>query len=150
MRTAVVVGLLLFTAACDDGGSPTAPTSRIPDIAGTYTGSLAFTSSLGSQFTTNVSARVTVVQAGSRVTLTGSLTVGGQSVEIPAVTGTVNATGFFTRTSGSLIDSIEDPTCGRVTDAGGSVTFSGRTVRIVDNATTQFCGNLQLSGTLTR
>lgn len=140
--------LLLVLVGCND--SPTAPTTRTPDVAGTYTGTLRFTSSLGSQFATTLSARMTVVQSGSQVTLTGSLTIGGQTTDITAVTGTVNATGFFTATSSSLIDSFDDATCGRITDAGGSTTFSGRSLRIVSNATTQHCGIWQLSGTLTR
>ena len=37
---AIVAGLL-FSAACDES-SPTAPSSRIPEVAGTYTGTVYF------------------------------------------------------------------------------------------------------------
>ena len=44
-----------------------------------------------------------VAQAGDQLTITGSITLGGQTIQIPAVTGTLNATGFFTIAAGSTV-----------------------------------------------
>ena len=136
----------LLTSAC--GESATAPSSQIPQVAGTYTGSIALSSAgrtLGSG-----TARMTVVQAGSELTITGSVTISGATVQIRAVTGTINRTGFFTPARHSFTNRVTDPTCGTITPVDASLTFAGTTARYVENATTTFCGTWQFSGTLRR
>ena len=144
----VVVGVLtvLLTSAC--GESPTAPSSQIPNVAGTYTGSV--TLSVDGRRLGSGTARMTVVQAGSQLTITGSLTVSGTTVQITAVTGTINQTGFFTPSRRSFTNRVTDPTCGTITPVDASLTFAGTTARYVENATTTFCGTWQFSGTLRR
>ena len=137
---------VLLTSAC--GESPTAPSSQIPNVAGTYTGSIAL--STAGQTLASGTARMTVVQAGSQLTITGSLTFSGATFQITAVTGTINRTGFFTPSRRSFTNRVSDPTCGTITPVDASLTFAGNTARYVENATTTFCGTLQLSGTLRR
>ena len=42
---------------------------------------------------------MTVVQVGAQLTITGFTSFGGATSQLPAVTGTINATGFVTITS---------------------------------------------------
>ena len=92
---------------------------------------------------------MTVVQSGSQLTITTSLSSGGETTLLPAVTGTVNATGFLTLVTGGAT-TVTDPTCGLITATSASLTFSGNTARYVQNVSTAFCGDWSLSGTLTR
>lgn len=91
-----------------------------------------------------------VVQAGAQLTITGSITLLGQTVPLPAFTGTVNSTGFFTASGTGFSGAVDDATCGLVSTANATLTFSGNTARYVENTTTDFCGNWAFSGTLTR
>ncbi len=142
-----LVALAGLGAACG-GDSPTAPSNPIPNVAGTYTGALDFF--VDGVRTSTIQARMTVVQSGSQLTITGSVTVSGQTVQLPAFTGNVNETGFFTSSGGAIAESVDDATCGRITATSWSLTFSGSTARYVENATTEFCGNWLVSGTVTR
>ena len=152
MRCAVLLlALTLIVPACG-GDTPTAPTPsvpQIPQVAGTYTGSLQFSAPV-LDFTVAIPANMTVVQAGSQLTITGTITVDGTPSEIPAITGTVNATGFFTATGGGSSLGEDDPTCGTLTPTAFTITFSGNTLRWVEQVGTSLCGNVELSGTLTR
>ena len=138
----------LAVAACD-GNSPTSPSpqTQVPQVAGTYAGSFDLIvdgSLLGSG-----TAQMTVVQAGAQLTITGSFILAGATLPSRAVTGTINATGFVTITSAPPPNST-NPTCGTIAAARSSLTFSGNTVRFVDDFTSTYCGNLRASGTLTR
>ena len=144
IRTLVIMALL--SAAC--GESPTAPSQQIPQVAGTYTGSIAL--SAAGRTLASGTALMKVVQAGSQLTITGSVTVSGATVQIRAVTGTINSTGYFTPSRRSFTNRVTDPTCGTITPVDASLTFAGNTARYVENATTTFCGPLQFSGTLRR
>ncbi len=96
------------------------------------------------------SASLTVVQSGSQLTITGSMTFFGETAELPAITGTINSTGFFTPTGGGFSSEAADPTCGTITTSSSTITFSGSSLRLVESASSEFCGTLSLSGTLTR
>jgi hypothetical protein len=148
-----VASALLLPACSRDG--PTA-SSRIPNVAGTYSGpNVAGTYTGPVDFTEDgvviatLSMRMNIVQSGSRLTVNGAATFGGESIRLPAITGIVDETGFFTPTSGGD-SSLADPDCGTFTATSFTLTFSGNTVRYDEQATTSFCGHLQLSGTLTR
>ncbi len=150
----LALSLALVLPACGGDKGPTSPsqtgptTPVFPNVAGTYTGALAFIAD-GVQLATG-SGRMTVVQSGSQLTITGSMTFVGVTIQLPAITGNVNQTGFFSATSGGAASSVTDPTCGIITTTSSTLTFSGSTARYVENATTDFCGTLQISGTLTR
>lgn len=148
VRSVAVFVLSFAFIACD--GTPTAPSSGVPNVAGTYTGTLYLTSSQGSQ-RVPVEMQMVVVQSGSQLTITASMSLGGQTVDLPAITGTINRTGFFTVTAGGYYENTtDDVECGRITPTSSSLTFSGRTARYQESADSQHCGTLQLSGTLTR
>ena len=152
IKAVAFVGLFaIITAACGGGssGSPTSPSSQFPNVAGTYTGQLSFL--INNQAVADVPGRLVAVQSGSQVTITATLTIDGVALNLAAVTGNINATGYFTATAGgSSSDSVYDQTCGYVTPTGTSLTFSGNTARFVETATTDYCGNWNFSGTLYR
>ena len=148
-----VVGLRFFrtgvftTIPATVGRLTTAPPDpTFPNVAGTYTGPLDLTFA---GVTVTLSAGMTVVQSGSQLTITGYASFAGEIIQLPAVTGNINQTGFFTATSGFASD-IDDPTCGHITTTSSTLTFSGNTARYVETATSSFCGNISISGTLTR
>ena len=145
MKYMIAIALALALPACD--GGPNSPENQIPNVAGTYVGPLAFT--VGGAPAATFSARMVVVQAGAQVTISTTWTLNGQVIPFAAVTGTVNATGFFTPTSGGGGSAV-DPTCGTIRPLSASTTFSGNTLQYVEQDATQFCGNWTFSGTLTR
>ena len=56
-------------------------------------------------------AQMDVAQAGTQVTITGSVTLAGQTSQLAALTGTINATGFFSPTAGGTqFDGHNEPT----------------------------------------
>ena len=155
MRQAVLIfGILISTAtgiACDEGGGPTSPTPQFPQVAGIYRGPATILSSVMGSLTGY--SEMVVVQAGSELTITGSLTIGRDTVPLVAMTGTINRTGFFTLHAGGPTTSIDgqiDPECGRWNITSSSLAFVGRTLQAVVTATTTYCGILNISGTLTR
>ena len=156
MRTLILV-LAVLAAGCDDGRlqNPVAPSSvrptvpTVPQVAGTYLGPLELSGSLVPNTVTG-SMRMVVVQAGGQVTITGSITFFGETTQLPAFTGVINSTGFVTVTGGGFSGSVSDPDCGTITTTSSTLTFSGRSARIYEAATTDFCGNFTITGTLTR
>ena len=157
MRFVCLVLALCVTAACGDGNlSPTAPTptptptpASIPNVAGTYSGSATATSSLDSEQLTG-SIRMSVVQVGSQLTITFEITFLGETLQLPAVTGTINATGFVTATGGGSVPSGSSDECGTFNTTSSTLTFSGNTARLVETLTTQYCGDVWVSATLYR
>jgi len=157
MKHMVLTGVALVLLACGRGGpnSPPAPspspspTPSILNVAGTYTGSITFTVGGNPTPVGIYSARMVVVQAGSEVTIQQTWTaVDGQVIPLAAVTGTINATGFFTPAAPPA--PTVDPLCGTITPGQSSTTFSGNTVLYVGASNTQFCGNWLFTGTLTK
>ena len=142
MKTTMAVVAL---GACDDmtaGGG-------IPNVVGTYTGPvlLRFTDA---GIEASGSARLTVVQSGSEITVGGSLTLANVTSEIAAFQGEVSKTGFVTVTASGVSGTAYDVTCGFYYPVSSSLTFSGDTARLVEHVGTDYCGNVSLSGTLTR
>jgi hypothetical protein len=141
--------VLMSVVACGGGGGVTSPNAanQIPNVAGTYTGPLSWTAD-GVPVAT-ISAQMNVAQAGSQLTINGTLSVNGQTFPMTAVTGSINATGYFTATSGGVAGTY-DPDCGSIRGIDASLTFSGRTAQYVEHDSTTYCGNWTISGTLTR
>ena len=140
----VFLFFIVMLSAC--GGSPTSPSSQFPNVAGTYTGTLALT--IDNVFAANVYGRMQVVQSGSQITVTATMTVNGVEIAIPASTGNINKTGYYTQTAGGEA-STYDPDCGNLTGTA-SLTFSGNTATYVEVMSTDFCGQWRMNGTLTR
>ena len=115
---------LVLVAACGDSTSPTAPTRPttppIPQVAGTYTG--PFDLRVDAVLIATGTETLTVAQAGSQVTVTGAATFSelGITIQVPAVTGTINETGFFTQTSADPQIPV-NPVCGPVTPVSSSL-----------------------------
>ena len=151
LRT-ILFGLViaLVSAACSSG--PGRGPDGILRVGGTYTGKGTYLfSDRGTSF--EVSMRMVVVQSGSDVTLSGSITVAGTTINLPAQTGTVSSTGTFMATSSGVIDyeaALETSQCGTIHPISGSLAFSGNQARLEESANTDYCGRIQFSATLTR
>ena len=139
-RLALVLAISVLTG-CGDG--PTAPTSQIPDVAGTYTG--PYTMYMTDSF--QGSARFDVAQAGAQLTITGSMTLLGMTAQMPAVRGTISATGVFTPSAGGAGGVVNDD-CGAVTTTATTITFFGRTLRWIEAASTEFCTDFEIEALL--
>ena len=99
----------------------------------------------------NIYARMQVVQSGSQIIVNASITLNGVEVALPATTGNINQTGYYTATaSGGAAGSTYDPNCGYLVLISQSLTFSGNTVTYVEVMNSDFCGQVRLNGTLTR
>ena len=147
----LIVMFATITVACGGGssGSPTSPSSQFPNVAGTYTGQLTFR--VDGEFVANIPARLVAVQSGSEVTINSRLTIDGVPIDLPAVTGNINRTGFFTVTaSGASSAPTYDQTCGYITVTATSLTFSNATVQYIETDTTDYCGTWHFSGALRR
>jgi len=135
--------LILLAVACGDLTGPS-----FPDVAGTYSGTVTLSLSGGGSLDGSMS--MVVAQSGAELTITGSITFLGETTQLPAITGTVNETGFFTATAGGFSGTASDPQCGTLTTTSATLTFSGGTARLQESASSTYCGNLSLFGTLTR
>lgn len=139
---AAVVAAAIMTA-CED------MTPKVPDVAGHYEGPVVIRfTDLGVEASGSVLIRV--VQAGAEVTISGSITIGGTTAEIAAITGEVNATGNVRVTQSGVTGTSADDTCGVYRPVSSSLTFEGNVARLVENVDTTLCGAVHLSGTLTR
>lgn len=143
-RLAVVVLALAGTSCGDDE-----PTGPIPDVAGTYSGSFIVQFLLNQQGIQG-SMQVVVEQAGESVTITGEIEASGGSASIPAVTGTLDATGFLELTGGGFSSSVNEEFCGPTRTLSSTVRFLGGSAEVSEHADTDFCGRVILSGSLAR
>ena len=139
-----ILALSALAPACDNITGPS-----YPDVAGTYSGPLVWSLSIDPTPVTGTMS-ITVVQQDSQLTVTGSITMLGTTSQLPAITGTINETGFFTATSGGAAGNIPDPTCGVITTTSSTLTFSGNSARFHETASTQYCGSWSFDATLTR
>ena len=147
LRWALAMCLAVGLQACS-GDSPTSPSGQTPSVAGTYAGPLDLASN-GSTLAT-FSARMTVKQSGSQLTISGTIAFDGQAAQLPPITGSIDKSGLFTATDGGAAAVMTDSTCGVVATTSATLNFSGRTARYVEQVSTTLCGNWTLSGTLTR
>ncbi len=140
----LLLALCVTAPACESITGPS-----YPDVAGTYSGPLVWSVSLDPSPITGA-MNITVVQQDNQLTVTGSITVLGVTSQLPAITGTINETGFFTATGGGAASTFPDPTCGVITATSSTLTFSGNSARFLETATTQYCGSWSFDATLTR
>ena len=162
-RLATCAVVVVATAACGGDSRPTTPVSptppspqpQIPNVAGTYRGPLTITAALesgGLMVSLSGTMQITVVQAGAQLTITGSISIVDETSVLEAVTGTVNETGLVTFPPDSLVNAVPlgDDTCGTITQAPTTLSFSGNTARFLQAASIDGCGTVEIVGTLTR
>ena len=139
----------VFGVSCG-GSSPNSPSAinQIPNVAGSYTGPITWTAN--GTFIAALTMKMTVAQASSQLTLTGTISLGNQTFPMTAVTGNINATGFFTATAGGAASTSFDPTCGTIRGVDASLTFSGNSAQYVEHDSSQYCGSWTFSGSISR
>jgi hypothetical protein len=146
-KVIVTLSSLVFSIACGESSSPTAPTPSIPNVAGNYSGSLSIAlPELGQTLT--CPGTTTVTQSGSTVSL-APIALSGvcAGLSIPLGSGTIDATGNLT--GGTTSGSYTDPSCGTYsyTGSGG---FFGRDLRISMVATSRTCYNMNITINMSR
>ena len=145
----VLLGLAATALAACGGSGPTAP-SEYPDVAGTYSGPLVhMAGEPGRQQSLDGTMRIIVTQSESRVTVNGSITILGQTAEIPPTRGTINETGEVSFSEDALGGVTNDPDCGESTTAL-SLVFSDGTATFNQVTQTAECGDSTVSATMTR
>ena len=146
----ILLGLAAAVLAACDGSSPTAP-SQYPDVAGTYSGPLVYVAGEpGSQESLDGTMRIIVTQSESQVTVNGSMTIIGQTAEIPPARGTIDETGEVSFSEDVLGEVTDDPDCGERRIATLSLVFSDGTATLNQVTRTTECGDFTVSATMTR
>ena len=144
--TALLLLLPLAQIACDSSGDPPPP-----QVAGVYSGDMIYRFSFPDEtVTVTARGRFEVLQAGTTVTISGKLTLEGEIFDLAAITGEINATGFFTPTAGGAVGDYRDPDCGQFTTTSASVVFSGGNLRLQETYVTDACGDISASGLFAR
>jgi hypothetical protein len=145
MRYASLVVCVLLMSGCGGDSSPTAPTPTVPQVAGSYAGSVTV-SFPEIPTSVNCPATTAVTQSGLNVNV-APLILAGQcgNLSIPMGAMTIDNTGALT---GTTTGTVND-TCGvyNYTASGG---FFGRELRISMNATSRTCYNFNFTAVLTR
>lgn len=151
---AMLSTFLLALVACD---SPTGPS--FPEVAGTYTGSVTIEATAVFQgtsetFTATGSMRVVAEQDEDQVTLSGSMTIQGDTESLGTIAGTIDEAGVWTEPgseAGAFVFEDDDE-CGYAAES--EVRFSGASLTIEITATrsapTIECPNVTMSAELTR
>lgn len=147
----VVVLFFLFIAilfaSCK---MPTAEDSD-SDFAGTYAGQASYHIPTSSAESITSTLRIEVVQSKSQMTISGTETFTGELPRsMPAITGNVSDTGFFTPQGGSRIATWEDANCGRVASTKNTLAFANQNLRITETILTSECENVLFSALLIR
>lgn len=141
----VLMGLGLVACGGGDSGGVSGPSTTIPNVTGTYAGSLQWTSTtLGALGA--LSTRFNVAQTGAQITVTG--TISGST--ITPLSCTIDATGYVTSCVPNGPTSYSDSDCGTVRATGASGAFRGNTLEYVETHTTSWCGDWRISGSLNR
>jgi hypothetical protein len=147
MKRLLIVAIVVLSAACGGGTSPTEPSSRIPSVAGSYSGTASFAfPELQQMFT--CPATTVVTQSGSSVNL-APIILNGQcsGVSIPVGQVTIDNTGAIQSDTGR--GSYTEPSCG-VYDYTGSGGFFGREFRLSMNGTSRTCYNFNFTAVLNK
>lgn len=150
----IAVALLAVAlAACDSLTGP-----AIPEVAGTYTGPLAVEVTAvfqGTPQTITATGSMTAVveQIEDQVTLSGSMTILGNTESLDTIPGRIDEAGVWTEASAGVGAFVfEDDECGYTADS--EVRFSGASLKIEITATrsepTSDCPNTRMSAELTR
>ena len=152
MRYVLAIGAAMMIWALAGCSATVSPGGGVPQVAGTYTGPLMVT--VVDTGTRVVGAmRLIVEQAGSELTISGSITLEGTTTNLTAASGTINKTGHFMATRSGVVDpdALNTALCGSVRPvSGSSLTFSGREALFSAAVQTDRCGPISYDATLTR
>lgn len=144
LRVAVYVHAVVVMAC--GSASPSAPTPQIPNVIGSYAGSMTLVRP-EVQSSLTCPASTTVTQSGSTVTI-APIVLGGVCgvLSIPVGQAVIDTTGAIT---GSNTGTFFEPTCGgySYTASGG---FFGRELRLSMSATSATCLNFNFTAVLSR
>lgn len=136
--------LLAFSVACGSS-APAAPTPSIPQVAGSYVGTVTITYP---QFGVTIScpASTTVVQTGAALSI-APLAVSGAcgNTSVPMGNVDIDSNGSIGNDTGT----INEPSCG-VYSYSASGGFFGRQFQFAMTASSSTCVVFSMSGTLTR
>lgn len=145
MRVFAILAALL-AAACG-GGSPTGPSSSIPNVTGNYSGTTTITMP---ELDLSMSCPTTTVvtQSGSTASI-APMVLRGEcgAMSIPLGQVRIDNTGAID--GGSTTGTYTDPSCG-VYNYAASGGFFGNELRISVSATSGTCWNINLSAVLRR
>ena len=137
---------LLTLSACDSGSDP-----LLLQVEGTYKGHMVSqVSTVEGDLTRFFPAQFEVVQAGATVTISGTMYLVRDVVDLAAITGEINATGLFTPTAGGSVREYTDPNCGQLTTTSESFVFSGDSLHVQETYITADCGDVSASGMFAR
>jgi hypothetical protein len=148
LRYGLVLCALLLLVGCG-GGNPSAPTPKIPNVVGIYSGTTTVTlPELHASVTCPTTTSVT--QSGTTVNI-APLELGGQCDNFPLRRQpvgqvTIDNTGNI---QGQATGTYDAASCGRYQyfASGG---FFGRELRLSLNATSSTCSNINMTLTLSR
>ena len=151
-RILLVAVCLAAAPGCDWLDELTGPS--VPDVAGTYTGPLTVEVTAGA-VTVSAAGSMTlaVEQAGDQVTISGSLTIEGDTETIDAAPGIIDGAGVWTTADDASAGfGVEDDGCGGTVEA--TFRFSDNSLALEMSSTTPEptieCPNITLSATLAR
>ena len=155
---ALLAIIVLGVSACGDKNknplaptpvtAPTpAPAPVIPNVAGTYRGPLEFSGVVeGSTVSVSGAMSMIAAQAGTQLTISGSIELFGETDDLEPISGTIDAAGRVTLPVNSYQE--EDPECGTVMTTV-TLTFTGN-MAVFYATVTSTCGPAEMSATLTR
>ena len=155
MRTSWSINLLALVVvllpACNNS-SPAAPTPAIPDVAGAYSGPLVFTVAVDpdNTQTLNGTMRLVATQSGSQVTLNGTITIFGDTEELPPTVGRINEDGEFTFSDDDFEGVMTDPECGESRLSRMTLVFMDSMAVFEQVIETTDCGNFTVASTMAR
>ena len=141
---------IVFIVSCGDDLISSKIPSKVPQVAGTYAGPLEIIFSATPGIKLTGSMKVIVIQAGSQLTITGSVTLIGTTIQLTAISGTINSSGYFTIEKSGGVGQVRDKECGVLRTLSFSITFLNNSIKYVEDISTDYCGIFQFSGTLSK
>ena len=151
-RILLVAVCLTAAPGCDWLDELTGPS--VPNVAGTYTGPLTVEVTAGALTVAAAgSMTLAVEQDGDQVTMSGSLTIEGDTETIDAAPGTIDGAGLWTPADeASAGFAVDDDGCGGTVES--TFRFSDNSLAVeISSASpqpTMECPNIALSATLAR
>ena len=149
MAIAIAFVLVFFMALLFSACKMPTDGNSTSDFSGTYAGQSTYSIPAPSAKTVTSTLRVEVVQSDRQMTVSGTETILGEPPRaMPAVTGTVSVTGFFTPQGAPRIGTWDDVKCGRIVSTKNTLAFANSNLRITETILTPMCGSVLFSALL--